>query len=324
MITVYYKDAEGRFTTATNLDNLNGNVAWIDVHNPTPQEEIMVEQKLSIEILTREEIWKNQVLNRFYTEGGVSYMTAAIITKVESPYPLTSAVTFILSRNFLVTLRYISPTSFQSFAQRMAKNPHKFEFGSDILEGLLEEVITRVAYNSEIVVSDLDKLSHDIFGFDAMDPQKKTPSTVMQSVLRKLGAAADLNSKINESLHSLARLLAFFRHVHGNSKEVNNAISTLITDVNSLSTQTAFLSDKLTFQLDATLGMINVEQNIIIKIFSIVTVFFLPPTLLTSMYGMNFEEMPELSWHYGYPAAIGMMLLLALVPYLFFRKKGWL
>lgn len=324
MITLYYKAASGSFVIDDDLSAIGTNLVWIDLYNPTPEEEKSVELQLGIEILTREEIWKNQVLNRFYTEDSVSYMTAAVITKVESPYPLTSAITFIVSENFLVTLRYISPTSFQSFAQRMQRTPQKFSTGSAILEGLLEEVITRVAYNSEIVVNELDKLSHDIFALDSFEASRRTPSQMMKDILRKLGASADLNSKINESLHSMNRLLTFFRHIPGNSKEVNNGISTLLTDVNALSTQTAFLSDKLTFQLDATLGMINVEQNMIVKIFSIVTVFFAPPMLLASVYGMNFDTMPELRWHYGYPMAVGMMAVCALVPYLFFRRKGWL
>lgn len=324
MITVFKKTPRGSFSSEEGVETVMKTTAWIDLFNPTAEEEKFVEQQLGIEILTREEIWKNQVLNRFYFEDDIAYMTAAIISKVESPHPHTSAVTFILAPTFLVTLRYISPTSFNSFTQRMMRSPKKFNSGSDILEGLLEEVITRVAYNSEIVVNDLDKLSHSIFARDSMADSSQNYSQTMQDNLRALGCCADLNSKINESLHSISRLLAFFRHVKGNSRAVNEGIQTLMTDVNALTTQTNFLSDKLTFQLDATLGMINVEQNMIIKIFSIVTVFFMPATLVSSVYGMNFRNIPELDWHYGYPAALGLMVMCAAIPYLFFRRKGWL
>ncbi|NBX04176.1 MAG: magnesium transporter CorA, partial [Alphaproteobacteria bacterium] len=156
------------------------------------------------------------------------------------------------------------------------------------------------------------------------ESSKKNPSEMMKSVLQRLGNCADLNSKISESLHSLARLLGYFRTLHGHSEIVDTQIGTLMTDVKALSQQTSFLSDKITFQLDATLGMINVEQNMIVKIFSIATVFFLPPTLVSSIYGMNFEQMPELSWVYGYPMAIGLMILVAAIPFFYFRKKGWL
>ncbi len=324
MITVYRKLTNDSFVSENVLLQRPEGVAWIDLLNPTTEEELYIESLFGVEILTREEIWKNQVLNRFYTEDGVSYMTAAIINKTDTPYPQTSSVSFILGPRFLITLRYIMPTSFQNFSQRLMRRPQEFSSSSEILEGLLEEVITRVAYNSEIVVSALDELSHDIFGFDVMESRGKNASQKMKEVLRRLGNCADLNSKINESLHSISRLLTFFLKMRGNSENVNTLIGTLVTDVAALTKQTGFLSEKITFQLDATLGMINVEQNMIVKIFSIVTVFFLPPTLLSSIYGMNFAHMPELDWLYGYPLAVGMMVLVAAVPFFFFRKKGWL
>ena len=324
MITVYQKTESGSFAVADSLPARPVGIAWIDLCNPTTEEELHIESLLSVEILTREEIWKNQVLNRFYVEDGVAYMTAAVINKTDTPYPQTSSITFILGPRFLITLRYITPTSFQKFTQRMLRRPQEFCSSSDILEGLLEEIITRVAYNSEIVVGELDKLSHNIFGIDSFENSKKNPSQMMKEILQRLGASADLNSKISESLHSLGRMLAFFRHMSGNSENINTAIGTLMTDVSALTQQTSFLSDKITLQLDATLGMINVEQNMIVKIFSIATVFFLPPTLVSSIYGMNFAEMPELHWMYGYPMAIGMMVLLAAVPFFYFRRKGWL
>ncbi len=309
---------------ADSLQERPADVAWIDLYNPSQEEELHVESLLGIEILTREETWKNQVLNRFYQEDGAAYMSAAIITKTDTPYPQTSTVTFILTQHYLLTLRYIAPTSFGHFVQRLARRPQEFTSSNDLLEGLLEEIITRVAHNSEIVVKELDQLSHDIFADDAFANSKKNPSEIMKTVLQRLGKCADLNSKISESIHSVSRMLAYFRTLQGNSESVDTLIGTLMTDVKALAQQTSFLSDKITFQLDATLGMINVEQNMIVKIFSIATVFFLPPTLLSSIYGMNFEQMPELGWMYGYPMAIGLMVLLATVPFFYFRKKGWL
>jgi magnesium transporter len=193
-----------------------------------------------------------------------------------------------------------------------------------VLEGLLEEVITRVAHNSEVVVEGLDQLSHNIFGESMAGMQVKNSSQAMLVVLKRLGTFADLNSKINESLHSLGRMLSFFKQVNNNDSVTERNIKTLNTDLFALSQQTLFLSDKITFQLDATLGMINVEQNTIMKIFTVASIFFLPPTVIGSIYGMNFEHMPELHWEYGYPIAIGVMLVSVLMPYYYFRKKGWL
>jgi magnesium transporter len=325
MITVFHRKESAILSSViTSADQIPDDTLWVDVCNPSLEEEKSLESQLKVEMPTREEIWKNQVLNRLYQENNIAYMTAAIITKVESPYPQTSSVTFILAPGFLLTIRYISPTSFQNFSQRLMRHPQKFATSSHVLEGLLEEIITRVAYNNEILISELDALSHEIFGVESFEVNAKNPSTVMKGILRRLSTCADLNSKINESLHSLSRILNFFRQAHGHKKELDNAIRTLMTDVMALTQQTGFLSDKITFQLDAALGMINVEQNVIIKIFSVVAVFFLPPTLLSSIYGMNFADMPELKWVYGYPMAIFLMMMCAVVPFVFFRKRGWL
>lgn len=297
---------------------------WIDIFTPSHEEEIAVEKQLNIQIPSREEVWKNQALNRMYQDDNVSYMTSALITKGEAVHPQTSAVTFILAANYLLTMRYIMPTSFQMFAQRLQRVPQKFSTGVQVLEALLEEVITRVAHNSEVVVDGLDQLSHNIFGESMSTGKVRNSSQAMLIVLKRLGTFADLNSKINESLHSLNRMLSFFRQVNNADAVTERNIKMLSTDVFALTQQTAFLSDKITFQLDATLGMINVEQNTIMKIFSVASVFFLPPTLVGSLYGMNFQHMPELHWEYGYPIAICLMIISSAFPYMYFRRKGWL
>lgn len=324
MITVYYRHNERIEASDMSKDDaLPPDTLWIDIYNPTPEEEKSIESQLGIEIPTKEEVWKNQVLNRFYHDNGVSYMTAAVITKVDSPYPQTSSITFILAERYLLTIRYIFPTSFQNFSTRLVRRSPKFTTGAQVLEGLLEEIITRVAHNSEVVVEELDQLSHDIFSPSTFH-DKKNPSQIMQTVLRRLGASADLNSKINESLHSLSRMVHYFATVHTSDKDTENGIRTLGTDVLSLSKQTDFLADKITFQLDATLGMINVEQNMIIKIFSVVAVFFLPPTLVSGIYGMNFHEIPELQWAWGYPYALFLIIMCVVIPFLYFRRKKFL
>jgi magnesium transporter len=329
MITIHYNEETGKPLETLALGApLPEDVIWIDMHNPSHEELVDIERQLGIDIPTEKEIWKNNVLNRQYKEDGVAYMTAALITKMDSPYPDTSAVTFILSQDYLLTLRHITPTSFADFTKRIQRPNEHFSEAAYLFEGLLEEMITRVAHNVEVVADALDTLSHHIFGLSEHDKSAptppKSPSQMMKDVLNELGKNTDLNSKINESLHSILRLLAFFKHYSAGNKHLCENIETLITDAQALLRQTEFISNKITFQLDATLGMINVEQNLIIKIFSVVAVFFMPPTLVSSIYGMNFKFMPELDSHYGYPLAIVMMLLCALIPYLYFRKRGWL
>lgn len=327
MFTVYRRQEGGGIWPRQigTGEEIPGDLLWIDLQSPTPDEIVRIEEHLNIQIPTGKEVWKNHVLNRFYIEDDVAYMTAALITKADSPWPGTAPVTFILGRDFLLTVHSIAPTSFRNFAQRLQKPTEKFPTSAHMLEGLLEEIITRVAYNAEIVVDALDTISHSIFGEESLGRSRADAVTrATSSALKLLGSAADLNSKINESLHSINRLLVFFKKIVPTGADIDAAIDILIVDTAALTTQSSFLSDKITFQLDATLGMINVEQNLIIKIFSVVAVFFMPPTLVSSLYGMNFRHMPELDWPYGYPVTLLLMLVCALTPYLYFRRKGWL
>lgn len=341
MITAHYRDGGSIKNKRVDPDDpLPPHVLWLDLLAPTPQEYERVERDLAVVLPHHNEVWKNQVLNRLYVQDDVAYLTAALITKIDSPHPATSPVTFILSSACLLTMHEIAPTSFKNFSARLQGGQEYFATPLYALEGLLEEIITRVAYNSELVVESLDCLSHDIFGaafggettptIRSGNEAPQTPvlvsasSTLLQGVLKKLGAAADLNSKINESLQSLQRLSVFLKQEVSQDPKIDAKLDILMNDTNALLTQSAFLSDKVTFQLDATLGMINVEQNLIIKIFSMVAVFFLPPTLIASLYGMNFNLMPELNWSLGYPMALFMMFMSAAVPYVYFRKRGWL
>lgn len=297
---------------------------WIDMVAPTQSEHLAIEGILDIEIPSKTEVWKNNVLNRFYVDNDVAHMTAALISKADSPYPHTSAITFILGRNFLLTVHEIAPTSFQNFLYRLQRPHEQFETPAHLLTGLMEEIINRVAYNAELVVSALDEVSHGVFGIKVLDSRVKKSSAFLKSSIKKLGTSADLNSQISESLHSLNRLLVFLRRFAAPEPETVSIIDLLIADTVALNAQCTFLSNKINFLLDATLGLINVEQNVIIKIFSVVAVFFLPPTLVSSIYGMNFHHMPELDWAWGYPMALLVMVLFAVFPYIYFRKKGWL
>lgn len=335
MITVYQRMGQTIDpVTLSSTQPFPENPVWIDVQAPSERELELIAEFLDIPLPDKKTVWKNHVLNRLYIEGDFAFMTAALINKVDSPYPATSPVTFILGSQFLLTIHENAPTSFKNFSVRLFKTAPSFPTPLYILEGLLEEIITRVAYNSEIIVDTLDELSHDIFkSSDIHELREETAahvvqftqsSTVLQAVLKRLGAAADLNSKINESLHSLTRLMLFIREEISNDSKIDLKIDLLQADILALQTQTSFLSDKITFQLDATLGMINVEQNLIIKIFSMVAVFFLPPTLISSMYGMNFQYMPELGWQIGYPISLCLMALSAIIPFLYFRRRGWL
>jgi len=326
MIKITYRKDNGTISHDwQTTDPLPDTLFWLDMIAPTLEEHLAVEKRLTIEIPSKTEVWKNNVLNRLYIEEDVAYMTASLISKSESPYPQTSAVTFILGKQFLLTVHDISPTSFKNFSTRLLRPHEKFHTSAHLLAGLFEEIINRVAFNSELVVSTLDEVSHDVFGTNVLDRRVKKSSQFLKTAIKKLGAAADLNSQISESLHSINRLLVFVRQTCcAQEATTTSSIDLMISDSVALKSQCAFLSDKITFLLDATLGLINAEQNVIIKLFSVMAVFFMPPTLVGTIYGMNFQHMPELDWMMGYPMALGLMVLCIIIPYIYFYKKGWL
>ena len=189
MLTVYHRVNDKIVISSLSGDaTLPQDIAWVDGYDITLREAQMLEEQLGISVPTHDEIWKNRVLSRFYEEGGNHYMTAAIITKVNSPQPQTSSVTFIISKHFLVTIRQIAPTSFHNFADWLMLHPQKFKTSSQVLEGLLNEMITRVAHNSEIVVKELDRLSYIIFSQENERNNKSHISPVgMEEVIRTMG-----------------------------------------------------------------------------------------------------------------------------------------
>ena len=330
MITAYTR-TDGKITAALlvkvgeDRGPILHNSIWVDVQDPTLDEVHDLYEHLGVTLPSRGDNWRNQTLNRLYVEDKIAYMSASVLYNVSSNHPKTRAITVILTPTCLITVRHIYPTAFGYFQQRLLQHPEWFLDGSDILEGLVQEMFTRVGWHMEMLVDGLDDLSQKIFDEHAFENKQGNPSILMRQVLQKLGALADLNAKIHESLQSLQRLLVFYRKAAVDlTQKPQPDIETLIKDADGLIIQTNFLSDKISFQLDAALGMINVEQNLISKIFSIVAVFFMPPTLISSIYGMNFAHMPELAWGYGSPMAIGLRISAAVITDLYFKRQGWL
>ncbi len=298
---------------------------WIDLNNPSFDEEKRVKALLGIAIPNREEIWRNHVINHMYAHDGVAYMNAAVIHKTDAAHPKTSAITFIVAKTCLVTIRYIYPTSFEHFQRRLAGNAGAYPTPDHVLMGLLEEMVARVAYHADLLDEGLGDLAYRIFDNHAFENKQGNPSIILRQLLQKLGNLNQLNAKIFESLNSLLRLQTFYRdELNDEHPNVRRRLDVLLHETQTLADQSNFLSSQISFQLDVSLGMINVEQNLISKIFTIAALFFLPPTLISSIYGMNFDHMPELHWWFGYPLALTLMVAAAVGTFIGFRKKGWL
>jgi magnesium transporter len=303
---------------------LPADALWIDLVEPTPADDRLVEAHLGISIPTRQEMADIEPSEILYRENSASYMTARIICHAETEQPKLVNVTFILTERALVTVRYDEPRSFSMFASRAVKPGGCGHQPEAVLDGLIETVIDRAAEVLANVGTDIDKLSHAVFETDRRGVRR---TAGFRGALRALGRKGDVISKVRESMVSIERLLLFLSasmrrpsRAHGFQAEWRTAIR----DVQSLEEHATFLSNKVQFLLEATLGLIGMEQNDIIKLFSVMAVVFMPPTLIASIYGMNFKYMPELEWEFGYPMAIAMMIVAAVAPYVFFRWKQWL
>ena len=324
MITVY-THADGIVSATPLMDSgiLPTDTVWIDLINPSSEEERAVERALGVEMPTHEEMREIEISSRLYQEGAGIYMTATVLNKSDTSQPEATVITFILVGERLVTLRYGDPAPFRTFAARCTRQSFLRASGEAILMGLLDAVIDRIADVLERVGLDIDAMSSEVF--DPNNGAGKT-GTDFKTVLRRIGRSGDLASKSRESLVSISRMLTFITSMADlpARKDIDARIGTLSHDVQSLSDHSAFLSNKVNFLLDATLGMLNIEQTAIIKIFSVAATVFLPPTLIASIYGMNFEHMPELNWPWGYPLALLLMVASAVAPYFYFKHRGWL
>jgi magnesium transporter len=294
---------------------------WVDLLEPTVAEERAVERLLAIDVPSREEMREIETSSRLYEENGALYMTATVVTKIDTDRPESAAITFILSRNRLVTNRYVDPLPFRRFVAYSERHPSAATNAPAILAGLLEAVIERTADVLERVGVGLDELSASVFAAPA--PKGVVRTRDLRAVMERIGRDGDLTSKARESLVTLARQLTFIQQ-SSSVQLPKELLARMSRDVLALSDHASFLANKSSFMLQATLGLINIEQNNIIKIFSVAATIFLPPTLIASIYGMNFEFMPELDKHYGYPMALLLMLGSAIVPYIYFRRRGWL
>ncbi|HBM09461.1 magnesium transporter [Pseudomonas sp. Choline-3u-10] len=305
---------------AENLQTLPDNMLWADLLSPDSQEERFIESSLGLDIPTREELAEIEDSSRFYDEDGAIFMTTTVVMGIADRRPENAQVTFVLTKRCLVTVRYTELSAFRQFETKSSRQPSTYSSSHQIFLALADAVVDRIADVLESVQVQLQTLSRCIFDV------RKEQRTDLQQIIQQLGQHRSLLSQLGESLFSSTRLLAFYR-LHANEPRQGAAkglLKALERDVRSLGEHQARLLGDIAFLLDATLGLINIEQNAIIKVFSIAAVLFLPPTLVGTVYGMNFESMPELSWSFGYPMALGMMVISAIIPYAWFKFRDWL
>ena len=316
-----YNNEKGKLTLAPP-DAPIDQAIWIDLCKATPAEEALV-LPLVPEIPTLADMEEIEISARLYREKDFDFLTVLVPGLTEDKQPISGPVTFILNPDRLVTVRHHTPRPFETYAPRADKMGLGCDRPERVFLGLVEEIIGRQADLMEGAGRALDTVTHSVF-----HPGKMGHSAdFLQASLENAGRQGDLVSHCRLSLLTLERALGFFLLAPEHrcvSDTARPLVAALLRDIQSLEVHGDYLSNRVAQATDATLGMINLAQNSTVRIVSVVAVLFLPPTLIASIYGMNFRVMPELEWVAGYPMAMGLMVASAAGTFLYFKWKNWL
>ena len=331
MITAYARNDTGPQSRQLAVgDAIPAGTVWVDLLNPNEEERLYVLSALGIDLPDEAEMEEIEASSRLYVERGTVFLTSAVMVGGETDHAELGDLTFAVTPTHLITTRYCQPKSLDLFAFRVRKSPDFLASSYDAFLELSDAIIDRVADTLQSISARVDEVSTDVFS--AQDTahkskrDKRTTETRLTQLLRGIGRAGNVTHKLRDSLNGMNRLLAFVgvQLITRFNNDQAARLKTLNRDVQSLIEASNAMTNEIAFLLDATLGLINIEQNNIIKIFSIAAVIFLPPTLVGTIYGMNFQHMPELTAQLGYPFALVMMVVSGILPLWYFRRRKWL
>lgn len=292
---------------------------WLDLYRPMPAQ-VEAVQALGLEVPTLADMEEIEISNRLYRENGADYMTVVLPGADVNGDQVSGPVTFILTAERLVTVRHHNPRPFETYPGRAEKVGPGCAHPGDILLGLFEEIIGRQADLLEGAGKALDEASRRVYHEDP-----GTDIAALRSLLRNTGLENERIGRVRLGLLTLERALGFLEQSpQPLPKKFASAIKAMRRDIGALSVHADFLGTRVEMASDVTLGIINIGQSQTTKTVSVVAVIFMPPTLVASIYGMNFRIMPELDWSLGYPGALAAMLASAVGAYAFFRWRRWL
>jgi len=315
MLTIF-RLADGRLTqvSADAQAPPPDDAIWIDMVDPTAEDRLLVERAYKVHLPNREEIIEIEASSRFFRDDDGLHIHSLFLHDFEDT-TVNVAVAFILNHHRLFTLHEQELATFHLFRQAADRQPDIATDATSILLSLFENKVDHLADILETVYTGLEPVSQAVLG---------RKDTEMEVLLGNIARFEDITGKVRLSLLDAQRALTFVQRNSQLGSETQEQAQELLRDIDSLMPHTAFLFEKINFLMSAVHGFTNIEQNQIIKILSVAAVIFLPPTLIASIYGMNFHFIPELHWHYGYPAALLLMVISGFVPMWYFKKKGWL
>jgi magnesium transporter len=325
MLRLFGPDCSPQPVDSAHVSALPETAVWIDLLEPTPEEERLAEKLVGTNIPTRAELSEIEPSSRLYQTRKGTFMTMSVLFGVTDGQPASDPVGFILTDRHIVSIRYIDPKPFIIFADHVYAEPDIAANPRTLLVRLLDAIIDRLADEFEAAGQEGESISRHIFEHHAHRSERR-PELRLEALLMRIGKAQMLLAKLRETSVSATRLLTFLQSSDAMAQDDSprRHVESLVADADALNDHSNFLGDNLTFLLDATLGLISLEQNNVMKIFSVFAVVFMPPTLIAGVYGMNFEHMPELKWLLGYPFAMALILASAVLPYWFARRRGWL
>ena len=326
MLRTYGPSCDGSLVEVGAGARIPEQATWIDLEEPTRDEEKLVEQCLGIGVPTREDMVEIEPSSRLYEKNGTLYMTMRVLFGVNEGKPASEPISFVLARDRLATVRYVTPKPVLAFIHHVRREPELARDALTVLLRLLDAIIDRLADELEDVGAEIERISNNIFQRESLGERRTAER--LEALLTRIGRAQQLVGKVRETAVSTNRLMAFLagseRMSHPANVRAREYLQNLAQDVSALIDHSAFLSGNLTFTLDASLGLISIEQNSAMKLFSWAALVFLPPTLIAGIYGMNFEHMPELEWLAGYPVALTLILASAVLPIWYLKRRGWI
>jgi Mg2+ and Co2+ transporters len=327
MAVEYRIDANNRVQAVpSKLQTIDPSVLWIDVVSPNDIELVQLEHLMGFELPNRSDMVEIELSNRLYKEDdGSLVMIASMIPKSDAKAGPTRPATFILKDDLLLTIRYSEFFSFERVAVAVLRNTEKFD-SLTLFCRLLEEAVSDRADSLEFSMRRLELLASQMFAATLDKKTTKPESPELDQTLAAIGTMGEMVSNVRESITSLQRVVNFARwHISPEKfPEVDGLMDSLKNDMAALSDEASFFMNKINFNLDATLGMINIEETKVMRLLSIVTLLLSPPTLIAGIYGMNFEIMPELAWPLGYIFSLGLMATTAVVSIIYLKRRKWM
>ncbi|HMF06999.1 MAG TPA: magnesium transporter CorA family protein [Methylocella sp.] len=323
----FYTPGKGRIETVKAGETLPAEVNWIDALRPTGEEIAFLRRALGIQVPTLQTLSEIESSSKFRKEEDWLYLSVPVIYEKEGFLPALTPLGFAMSKNVLLTVRFKSLKVLDQLQDNLFRSPVEAG-GPGALIGVLESLVEQVADVLEKTGNDLDGLSEEIFGAPGGASGHHRPrddNHRLRVVMRKIGRYGDLTSKLDDLLLGMARLLPF---VAANAApDLNQGLraklKSLQRDIASLNDYVTHLTNQIQFLLDATLGLTNIEQNNIFRILTVVSVVGIPPTFFASMWGMNFKNIPEYDWAFGYQFGLIVIALSAIVPFIWFKWRGW-